>query len=74
MEHRFQSHAVEATIRALRANDEPTPFQTFERELNKVRSRNQNFCDCRKCSQCVGRKQAMLDNIADELLVELESE
>jgi hypothetical protein len=67
------SHLREATLRNFDEGQKPSPFQAFEREFELAQSRG-SFCDCSECPQCVGRKNAMLDNQFDELMTELESE
>jgi ssDNA-binding Zn-finger/Zn-ribbon topoisomerase 1 len=68
------SHLKEPFLRSLRANDKPTPFKSFENEFEKAQSRSGNFCSCNTCPNCVGRYNAEMDNLADQLMTELESE
>lgn len=68
------SHLREPVIRALRANDVPSPFKQFEKDFERAQIQNRNWCDCKVCPTCVGRYNAVMDNIADELIIELEEE
>jgi len=67
------SHLREATIRGFDEGQKPSPFQVFKREFELTQSRG-SFCDCKACPTCVGRHAAAMDNLADELMTELESE
>jgi hypothetical protein len=68
------SHLVETLLRAIRSNDEPTSFAKFEKEFERTQSWNRNMCGCRSCPECVGRYNAEMDNIAEEVLANLGQE
>ena len=66
----------EAMILHLVVENQLTPAQEYKIvwRATLARSRSVRFCECRVCPLCIGRRQAAMDNIADEVLAELEQE
>ena len=68
------SHLREATLRNFDEGQKPSPFKAFEIEFERAQNQSGNFCSCNTCPTCVGRYNAEMDNLADQLMTELESE